>query len=113
MLYPTLFKFITASFETDNFKVSDHVNKINEYLGSRKVDIVLANNGKIDSEMAKFYETQEQKDPVIVDEENLKNDIELINDDFTYVTSNNLLRHDNIKLGFHIFYYLMQKRNKC
>ena len=32
-----------------------------------------------------------------------------IEDDFTYVTSNNLLRHDNIKLGFHIFYYLMKK----
>ena len=28
---------------------------------------------------------------------------------YTYVTKNNLLRHDNIKLGFHIFYYLMKK----
>ena len=30
-------------------------------------------------------------------------------DDFTYITKIKLLRHDNIKLGFHIFYYLMKK----
>ena len=35
--------------------------------------------------------------------------IDVIGDDFTYITDNNLLRHDNIKLGFHIFYYLMKK----
>ena len=38
-----------------------------------------------------------------------KLDIETIIDDFTYITSNKLLRHDNIKLGFHIFYYLMKR----
>ena len=38
-----------------------------------------------------------------------KLDIEVIEDDFTYITKNNLLRHDNIKVGFHIFYYLMKK----
>lgn len=99
---------MTQPGETDDFTVSDHIKKLNEYLGSRKIDIVLANTGKIDSAMANFYETQEQKDPVLCDLENLK-DIEVIDDDFTYVTQNNLLRHDNIKLGFHIFYYLMKK----
>ena len=38
-----------------------------------------------------------------------KMNIEVITDDFTYITKNNLLRHDNIKVGFHIFYYLMKK----
>lgn len=99
---------MTQPGETDDFNVSDHIKKLNEYLGKRKIDIVLANTGKIDSKMANFYETQEQKDPVICDLENLK-DIEVIADDFTYITNNNLLRHDNIKLGFHIFYYLMKK----
>ena len=100
---------MTQPGETDDFKVSDHIRKINEYLGNRKIDIVLANTGKIDGKMAKFYETQEQKDCVQYDPENLK-DVEIIEDDFTYVTKNNLLRHDNIKLGFHIFYYLMKNR---
>lgn len=101
---------MTQPGETDNYKISDHIKKLNEYLGKRKVDIVLANTGIIDKKMAEFYETQEQKDPVIYDEEEInKLDIEVINDDFTYVTDNNLLRHDNIKVGFHIFYYLMKK----
>ncbi len=101
---------MTQPGETDNFKVTDHVKKLNEYLGKRKVDVVLANTGKINEEMAKFYETEEQKDPVKYDKENFnKYGIDVISDDFTYITKNNLLRHDNIKLGFHIFYYLMNK----
>ena len=56
---------MTQPGETDDFKVSNHIKKLNEYLGKRKIDIVLANTGLIDEEMAKFYETEEQKDPVI------------------------------------------------
>lgn len=101
---------MTQPGETDNFSVTDHVKKLNEYLGKRHVDIVLANTGKIDKKMAKFYETKEQKDPVLFDGKNFESlNISVINDDFTYVTKNNLLRHDNIKVGFHIFYYLMKK----
>lgn len=101
---------MTQPGETDNFKVTDHVKKLNEYLGKRKVDIVLANTGKISEQMAKFYEIKEQKDPVIFDEENFhKYNIQVIGDNFIYITKNNLLRHDNIKLGFHIFYYLMKR----
>jgi len=101
---------MTQPGETDDFKVSDHLKKLNEYLGKRNVDIVLANTGTIDENMAKFYETEEQKDPVLLDNSIVeKMNIEIISDDFTYITQNNLLRHDNIKVGFHIFYYLMQK----
>ena len=95
---------MTQPGETDNFKVSDHIEKLNKYLGKRKLDIVIANNEKINRKMAKFYETTEQKDPVILDKENIN--IDIIEDNFVYVTENNLLRHDNIKLGFDIYYYL-------
>ena len=102
---------MTQPGETDDYKVSDHVKKLNEYLGKRKIDIVLANTGIIDQQMAEFYETEEQKDPVIYDEKEINRlKTNVITDDFTYVTKNNLLRHDNIKLGFHIFYYLMKSR---
>lgn len=101
---------MTQPGETDDFTVTDHVKALNGYLGKKNIDIVLANTGIIDEEMAKFYETQEQKDPVVYDEENFeKYGIDVISDDFTFITDNNLLRHDNIKLGFHIFYYLMKK----
>ena len=101
---------MTQPGETDDFTVTDHVKALNGYLGKRKIDLVLANTGAIDEEMARFYETQEQKDPVVYDEENFeKYGIDVIGDDFTHITDNNLLRHDNIKLGFHIFYYLIKK----
>lgn len=102
---------MTQPGETDDFTVTDHIKILNQYLGKRKVDIVLANTGEINSKMAKFYETQEQKDPVVFDKENFdKLELEAIGDDFTYITKNNLLRHDNIKVGFHIFYYLMKHK---
>ena len=101
---------MTQPGETDNFTVTDHIAKLNEYLGKRNVDIVIANNGKINKTMAKFYETEEQKDPVKYDRENFKKyNLTVIGDDFTFITKNNLLRHDNIKVGFHIFYYLMKR----
>lgn len=101
---------VTQPGETDNFAVSDHVKTLNKYLGKRNIDIVVANTGKIDEKMAKFYETEEQKDPVVCDLKKLKEmGVEVINDDFVYITDNNLLRHDNVKVGFHIFYYLMKK----
>lgn len=101
---------MTQPGETDNFTVTDHVKKLNEYLGNRHVDIVLANTGEINQHMQKFYEVNEQKDPVKFDETNFKDfNMSVIGDDFTFVTKNNLLRHNNIKLGFHIFYYLLNK----
>ena len=93
--------------ETDNFKSSDHIKKLNEYLGKRHVDVIIANNGEINQERLNFYKEKEQKDPIIFDKSYFdKNNIEYILDDFTYITDNNLLRHDNIKLGFRIFYYV-------
>ena len=101
---------MTQPGETDELSVSDHVRILNQYLGERKVDVVLANTGDIDSKLSEFYLVKEQKDPVRYDKENLdKYDLTVIEDDFIYITPNNLLRHDNIKLGFHIFYYLMRK----
>lgn len=101
---------MTQPGETDDFKVSDHIKKLNEYLGERNIDIVLANTGIINEEMATFYETEEQKDPVEFDKKEIsKLNLDVISDDFTYITDKNLLRHDNIKVGFHIFYYLIKK----
>ena len=48
---------MTQPGETDGFSVSDHVNLINRYLGKRKIDVVLVNNGNIDADVLKKYET--------------------------------------------------------
>ena len=99
---------MTQPGETDNFTVSDHVKLLNEYLGSHKIDVVIANSGSIDSELAHKYETLEQKDPVLFDKEELdKLDCDIIDDNFFSVT-NNLIRHDVMKLSLQIFSYLLE-----
>jgi len=99
---------MTQPGETDNFTVTDHVKMLNKYLKTRKVDIVIANNGIIDDELAHKYESKEQKSAVKYDAENFKDiDAQIIGDDLVTV-SNNLIRHNTTKLGLHIFLYLMQ-----
>ena len=99
---------MTQPGETEDFTVTDHVKMLNNYLGKRKIDAVLANNGTIDKKMVKKYETLEQKDPVVFDEENFKNiSAHIISDDFISI-SNKMIRHNNLKLGFHVYFYLMQ-----
>jgi len=100
---------VTQPGETDDFTVSDHVKLLNQYLGERKVDVVIANNGKIDEDMAKRYESLEQKDAVILDEEETSALVErLISDDYVAV-KNNLLRHHVMKVSMHIFGYLLEQ----
>ena len=44
---------MTQSGETDNFTVSNHVDVINEYLGKRKINVVVANKGIIPKNLLK------------------------------------------------------------
>ena len=99
---------MTQPGETDNFSVTDHVDMLNSYLGKKKIEVVIANNGVIDSTLASKYETLEQKDAVRFNEEDFKKyDMKVISDDLVTI-NNNMIRHNNLKLGFLIFFYLMQ-----
>ncbi len=99
---------VTQPGETDNFTVADHIQLINSYLNKRKVDVVIASNSSIDKEIACKYETEEQKDPVLLDRDNLKNlDVELIEGDLLTVVDN-VIRHNSLKLSSEIFSYLMR-----
>lgn len=101
---------VTQPGETEDFKVSDHIRLINQYLGKRKVDVVVANDGAIDEKMAKRYESLEQKDPVVLDRETTEGLVsKVISDDYVTV-KNNLLRHNVLKLGMHIFGYLLSEK---
>lgn len=100
---------MTQPGETDNFNVSHHVKVLNKYLGKRKIDTLIANNGKIDSELVKKYETLEQKDPVLLDNDNLKElNLEIIEDDFIAI-ENETIRHNVVKVAFYIFNLLLNK----
>ena len=96
---------MTQPGETDNYKVSDHLKILNKYLKNRKVDVVIANNSIIDKNILKKYETLEQKDQVILDEENI--DIEIIQNDYVYI-QDEVIRHKVDKLALDIYAYLIR-----
>ena len=98
---------VTQPGETDDFRASDHINLLNSYLGSKKISVGIFNKEEMDPELVKKYETEEQKDPVKLDKENLKN-IEIIEDDLIE-SKEGVFRHDTTRLGFHIFAYLLNK----
>ena len=77
-------------------------------MGNRKLDVVIASNSKISQELIEKYSIQEQKQPVLIDYDVLSSyDIELIEADLLNVEQQRL-RHDNQKLSFLIFSYLMR-----
>lgn len=95
---------VTQPGETDDLRASDHINILNNYLGNRKVDIVVVNNGVIDPKIAKKYETEEQKNQVMLDRENIT--CKLIEDDYVTI-ENKIIRHKVDKLALDIYGYLL------
>lgn len=107
---PTMYlcNVVTQPGETDKFTVGDHVELINRYLETKKLDVVIASNTKINNDIAKKYYTQEQKDPVPIDHKKIQElGVELIEDDLIIV-EDNILRHNSLKLSSLIFSYLMR-----
>ena len=98
---------MTQPGETDDFKVSDHVKLLNKYLGKHKIDTVILNNGKIDANIIKNYETTEQKDLVKTDYENLeKMDLDIIDNDYIMI-DNGMIRHNTLRVALDILSYLL------
>ncbi len=99
---------VTQPGETDGFTVSDHIKLLNKYLDFKKIDAVIASNTHIDKKIAEKYETEEQKDPVVIDYAEIKKlGVELIEDDLITI-EDNTLRHNSLKLSSLIFAYLMK-----
>ncbi len=100
---------VTQPGETDRYNVSDHLRVLNQYLGVRRVDIVLANNGKISPEVEDVYLTQEHKTVVDLDREAVTAlGARIIEDDMVCLDGTSV-RHDAMKTAFFIFSYLMGK----
>lgn len=99
---------MTQPGETDNFSVSDHVNLINSYLGKRKIDAVIVNNGNVDCKIIKKYETTEQKDLVNFDRDNIDK-IDIIENDYTLI-ENGSIRHNTLRVAIDIISYLLDFR---
>ena len=100
---------MTQPGETDGFTASDHIKSINKYLGKRKVDIIVANDGLISADLISKYKVAEQKDEVVFDKENLKKmKINIIHNNYVDI-SDGFIRHQIDKLALDIFAYLIKK----
>lgn len=97
----------TQPGETDDYTVSNHIELLEEYLGKNSIDIVVANNTKMNSSLVKKYETEEQKDQVILDLDNLEKMKKKVIADKLYKIEDNHYRHDELKTAYVIFSYLM------
>lgn len=102
-----LCNLFTQPGETDDFKVSDHIKILEKYLGKKSIDIVLANSKPMSSSLANKYSTIEQKDPVVLDKEELEKMGIYIISDIVYKIEDGYYRHDALKTAYLIFSYLM------
>ena len=102
---------MTQPGETDNYTIVDHIKVLNKHLGTRKINVVIANNGEIEESIIEKYSTLEQKDQVILNKEQReelnKINVEVIENNYVIV-EDELIRHNAIKLSTDIFTYLIK-----
>lgn len=103
-----LCNLFTQPGETDGLKVSDHIRILESYLGDNSIDVVIANSKVMSSSLAQKYSTDEQKDPVVLDNDILEDmGIKVIADKL-YKIEGGCYRHDELKTAYLIFSYLME-----
>lgn len=93
--------------ETDGYSVGDHIAVINKYLNGRKVDVVVANSGDVDTKIRKKYLDTEGKTIVPLTG---VDGIEVIADDIFSIEEERI-RHDALKTAYLIFSYIMRNSN--
>ncbi|MBR5798734.1 MAG: YvcK family protein [Lachnospiraceae bacterium] len=99
---------VTQPGETDNYSVSQHIKVLNKYLKNRKIDMVVANNAKIDERIKEKYLTAENKTIVDLDRDKLNyQEVRIIEGDI-FCIENDKIRHNALKTAFMIFTYLME-----
>lgn len=99
---------LTQPGETDEFKVSDHINVLEKYLGKSTIDVVIANDSKIPKNMSLLAKS-EGKDPVPIDEKELeKMGVHIISEKL-FTVEEGYIRHNALKTAYLIFSYLMEE----
>lgn len=97
---------VTQPGETDGYNVSDHIRVLNDHLGKRKIDVVIANSGKIDPQITRRYLETENKTLVELDRENVE--AQIIEGDI-FCIEDDRIRHKALNTAYRIFAYLMEE----
>ena len=97
---------LTQPGETDNYTVSDHLKVLEKHLGSRKIDVVIANTAKIPNNMSLLVKS-EGKDIVAIDEEQIEQMGTKLISEKLFKVEEGYVRHDSLKTAYLIFSYLI------
>lgn len=96
---------MTEHGETDGYHVSDCIKQINHYIADNFIDVVIANNGEVPSDILELYK-EEVSEPILIDMDELDAmGVKVIEDNYVNIT-NNQARHNPVKTALSIFTYL-------
>lgn len=94
--------------ETDNYKVSDCINKINSYVEDNFIDTVLVNNEVVPDNIKERYK-KEQATPIETDYEKLKDlNVEVLEDKLLEIEEDKV-RHNPYRTALAIFNYIVKE----
>lgn len=100
---------MTEHGETDNFKVSDYIKVLNNYVGKNFLDAVIVNSKYVDIDVQDRYKKLEKSEPVMIDKNEIdKLNVEIISDNLLSLNDKKQVRHNSIKTAFLIFSYLIR-----
>lgn len=95
--------------ETDNYKVSDCIKKINSYVQDNMIDVVLVNDEVIPDETKKRY-LEEIAAPIEVDFDVLEEmGVEVLGDKLIEINDKGQVRHNPYRTALAIFNYIVKE----
>ncbi len=101
---------MTQPGETDDYKVSDHLDAVYRHVGHRLFDYVIVNNGVIPDDVQRRYAQKGAKAVQLDREETTKHGCKVIADEL--VLFQTYLRHDAEKLSDHIHQLVVNGMSK-
>ena len=95
--------------ETDNYKVSDCIKKINSYVKEDLMDVVVVNNKKVPDDIKERY-LGEIAGQIDIDYDVLNDmNVEIIEDELLYIIEKKKVRHDPYRTALAIFNYIVKE----
>lgn len=95
--------------ETDNYKVSDCIKKINSYVKEDLMDVVVVNNKKVPDDIKERY-LGEIAGQIDIDYDVLNDmNVEIIEDELLYISEMKKVRHDPYRTALAIFNYIVKE----
>lgn len=95
--------------ETDGYKVSDCIKKINSYVKDNMIDVVVVNNKEVPDSIKDRYK-EETANQIEIDYDTLKDmQVEIIEDELLDINDNLVVRHNPHRTALDIFNYIVKE----